>query len=126
MNKVTVIGSGRVGSTIVYSLTCRGLADEIVLIDINGDRALGEDLAVRRRSQHPDMRRGRNRVGLGARCGGGADATGATAIGRGRRLRGHRQGRLGRGGAGPVGVPGRGGRAAPPLRGRRGGPAARA
>lgn len=47
MNKVTVIGSGRVGSTIVYSLTCRGLADEIVLIDINGDRALGEALDIR-------------------------------------------------------------------------------
>lgn len=47
MNKVTVIGSGRVGSTIAYSLTCRGLADEIVMIDINGDRAMGEALDIR-------------------------------------------------------------------------------
>lgn len=47
MNKVTVIGSGRVGSTIAYSLTCRGLADEIVIIDINGDRAMGEALDIR-------------------------------------------------------------------------------
>lgn len=42
MNKVTIIGSGRVGSTIAYSLTCRGLAQEIVIIDIDGDRAMGE------------------------------------------------------------------------------------
>lgn len=47
MNKVTVIGSGRVGSTIAYSLTCRGLADEIVIIDIDGNRAMGEALDIR-------------------------------------------------------------------------------
>ncbi|MDY2879502.1 MAG: L-lactate dehydrogenase [Candidatus Borkfalkiaceae bacterium] len=47
MNKITVIGSGRVGSTIAYSLTCRGLADEIVIIDIDGQRALGEALDIR-------------------------------------------------------------------------------
>ena len=47
MNKITVIGSGRVGSTIAYSLTCRGLADEIVIIDIDGSKALGEALDIR-------------------------------------------------------------------------------
>ena len=47
MNKITIIGSGRVGSTIAYSLTCRGLASEIVIIDINGERALGEALGER-------------------------------------------------------------------------------
>lgn len=47
MNKVTIIGSGRVGSTIAYSLTCRGLADEIVIIDIDGNRAMGEALDIR-------------------------------------------------------------------------------
>lgn len=47
MNKITIIGSGRVGSTIAYSLTCRGLASEIVIIDINGDRAMGEALDIR-------------------------------------------------------------------------------
>ena len=41
MNKVTIIGSGRVGSTIAYSLTCRGLAQEIVIIDIAADRLAG-------------------------------------------------------------------------------------
>ena len=47
MNKITIIGSGRVGSTIAYSLTCRGLASVIVIIDINGERALGEALDIR-------------------------------------------------------------------------------
>lgn len=47
MNKITVIGSGRVGSTIAYSLTCRGLASEIVIIDVNAERALGEALDIR-------------------------------------------------------------------------------
>lgn len=47
MSKITIIGSGRVGSTIAYSLTCRGLGSEIVIIDINGERALGEALDIR-------------------------------------------------------------------------------
>lgn len=47
MSKITIIGSGRVGSTIAYSLTCRGLGSEIVIIDINGDRALGEAQDIR-------------------------------------------------------------------------------
>ena len=47
MNKVTIIGSGRVGSTIAYSLTCRGLAQEIVIIDIAADRAMGEAQDIR-------------------------------------------------------------------------------
>ena len=41
MNKITVIGSGSVGSTIAYTLTIAGLASEIVMIDINGDKDLG-------------------------------------------------------------------------------------
>ena len=47
MNKITVIGSGSVGSTIAYTLTIAGLASEIVMIDINGDKALGEALDIR-------------------------------------------------------------------------------
>lgn len=47
MSKITIIGSGRVGSTIAYSLTCRGLGSEIVIIDINGDRAMGEAQDIR-------------------------------------------------------------------------------
>ncbi len=47
MNKISIIGSGSVGSTIAYTLTVRGLASEIVLIDINNEKALGEALDIR-------------------------------------------------------------------------------
>lgn len=47
MNKITVIGSGSVGSTIAYTLTVMGIASEIVMIDINGEKALGEALDIR-------------------------------------------------------------------------------
>lgn len=47
MNKITVIGSGSVGSTIAYTLTVMGIATEIVMIDINGDKALGEAIDIR-------------------------------------------------------------------------------
>ena len=47
MNKITVIGSGSVGSTMAYTLTIAGIASEIVLIDINRDKALGEALDIR-------------------------------------------------------------------------------
>ncbi len=46
MNKITVIGSGNVGSTIAYTLTTAGIASEIVLIDINGEKAIGEALDI--------------------------------------------------------------------------------
>ena len=42
MNKVSIIGTGSVGSTIAYTLTVMGLASEIVMIDINNEKALGE------------------------------------------------------------------------------------
>ena len=47
MNKITIIGSGSVGSTIAYSLALMGLASEIVMIDINREKALGEALDIR-------------------------------------------------------------------------------
>ena len=42
MNKVTIIGTGSVGSTIAYTLTVANIATEIIMIDINGDKAIGE------------------------------------------------------------------------------------
>ena len=45
MNKITVIGTGSVGSTIAYTATLTGLASEVVLIDINGEKAV---LSVRK------------------------------------------------------------------------------
>lgn len=46
MNKITIIGSGSVGSTIAYTLTVMGLASEIVMIDINNKKACGEALDI--------------------------------------------------------------------------------
>ena len=46
MNKVSIIGTGSVGSTIAYTLTVMGLASEIVMIDINNEKALGEALDI--------------------------------------------------------------------------------
>ncbi len=47
MHKVTVIGTGSVGATIAYTLAAQLLASEIVLIDINNDKSLGEALDIR-------------------------------------------------------------------------------
>jgi len=47
MNKITIIGSGNVGSTIAYTLTIMGLASEIVMIDINKEKVMGEALDIR-------------------------------------------------------------------------------
>jgi L-lactate dehydrogenase len=45
--KIVIIGAGAVGSTFAYSLLIHGLASQIVIIDVNRDRAEGEvmDLA---------------------------------------------------------------------------------
>ena len=47
MNKITIIGTGSVGSTIAYTLAVTGVASEIVMIDINREKALGEALDIR-------------------------------------------------------------------------------
>ena len=47
MNKITIIGTGSVGSTIAYTLTVTGIVSDIVMIDINGEKALGEALDIR-------------------------------------------------------------------------------
>ncbi len=47
MNKISIVGSGSVGSTIAYTLTVTGIASEIVMIDINNEKALGEALDIR-------------------------------------------------------------------------------
>ncbi|MFA6845979.1 MAG: L-lactate dehydrogenase [Sphaerochaetaceae bacterium] len=46
-NKITIIGSGSVGATIAYTMTVTGLASEIVMIDINVEKSLGEALDIR-------------------------------------------------------------------------------
>ena len=46
MSKVTIIGAGNVGATIAYSLAIKTIASEIVLIDINKDKAEGEAVDI--------------------------------------------------------------------------------
>ncbi len=47
MNKISIIGTGSVGSTIAYTLAVMGIASQIVMIDINNEKALGEALDIR-------------------------------------------------------------------------------
>lgn len=45
-DKVVVIGAGNVGEAIAYTLMARALTNDIVLIDINKDRAMGAALDI--------------------------------------------------------------------------------
>ncbi|MBQ1257824.1 MAG: L-lactate dehydrogenase [Clostridia bacterium] len=45
--KVTVIGAGSVGSTIAFMMAVKGIASEIVMIDVNTKKAMGEALDIR-------------------------------------------------------------------------------
>lgn len=40
-SKIVIIGAGNVGEAVCYTLMVRRQASEIVLVDINGDRAEG-------------------------------------------------------------------------------------
>lgn len=44
--KITIIGAGSVGSTIAYTLSTENIASEIVLIDINKQKAKGEVMDI--------------------------------------------------------------------------------
>ena len=46
MSKITVIGAGSVGATIANDLMIQGVASEIVLVDVNKKKALGEALDI--------------------------------------------------------------------------------
>ena len=46
-NKVTIIGAGGVGATTAYALLARDAATEVVLIDVNVDKAMGEALDIK-------------------------------------------------------------------------------
>ena len=45
--KVTIIGAGSVGATTAFALLTRGAASEVVLIDVNKEKALGEALDIK-------------------------------------------------------------------------------
>jgi L-lactate dehydrogenase len=46
-NKIAVIGAGGVGATTAYALMVQGVGSEIVLIDVNKDKAEGEAMDLR-------------------------------------------------------------------------------
>jgi len=46
IHKITVIGAGSVGSTTAFSLAVKGVANEVVLIDVNEEKALGEAMDI--------------------------------------------------------------------------------
>lgn len=46
MNKVSIIGSGFVGATTAYTLALSGTANEIVIVDINREKAEGDALDI--------------------------------------------------------------------------------
>ena len=45
-NKISILGAGNVGATIAYTLTMDGMASEIVLVDINRNKAQGEAMDI--------------------------------------------------------------------------------
>ena len=44
--KIVVIGAGNVGATIAYTILMHDLTTEIVIVDINQDKAKGEALDI--------------------------------------------------------------------------------
>ncbi len=46
MSKITVIGAGSVGATVANDLMVQGVATEIVLVDVNKKKAIGEALDI--------------------------------------------------------------------------------
>ena len=39
--KIAILGTGNVGATIAYTLTLSGICSEILLVDINKEKAAG-------------------------------------------------------------------------------------
>ena len=60
-SKITIIGAGSVGATIAYKLSYEDIASEIVMIDINKDKAEGEVMDL---SSPPELPVNRDRQEL--------------------------------------------------------------
>ena len=56
-NKVTIIGAGSVGATVAYTLVATGSVAEIVLIDVNVDKAKGEALDIRQATPYLSLQK---------------------------------------------------------------------
>lgn len=67
-SKIAVIGCGLVGSSTAFSLVTQGVCDEILMIDINEERALGEVLDLRDTIKYLD-RNVKVKTGTYADCG---------------------------------------------------------
>ncbi|MBC8535476.1 L-lactate dehydrogenase [Feifania hominis] len=46
-SKVVIVGAGNVGSTIAFNLVIAGVCDEVMLLDVNAEKARGEVLDLR-------------------------------------------------------------------------------
>ena len=46
-SKVVIVGTGLVGSSTAFSLLTQGVCDEIMMVDINKEKALGEVLDLK-------------------------------------------------------------------------------
>ena len=46
IRKITILGAGNVGATVAYTLATDGMCSEIVLVDINKDKAEGEVMDI--------------------------------------------------------------------------------
>ena len=53
--KISILGAGRVGSTVAHTIAVQGLASQIVLVDIAKDKAKGEALDIRQGAAVMDM-----------------------------------------------------------------------
>jgi L-lactate dehydrogenase len=53
--KIALVGLGRVGSTLAYTLVLRGLADELVLLDRSHDIVIGETLDLQHAQAFTDQ-----------------------------------------------------------------------
>ncbi len=67
-SKVVVVGCGLVGSSTAFSLVTQGVCDEILMIDINKERALGEVMDLRDTIKYLD-RNVKVRTGTYSECG---------------------------------------------------------
>lgn len=52
--KVVIIGAGMVGSAAAFSLTTKGVSSEVVLVDLNYEKALGEVLDLQHSIEYQD------------------------------------------------------------------------
>ena len=48
--KVTIVGTGNVGASLAYVVVLEGLADELVLINRNNDKARGHEIDLQHTS----------------------------------------------------------------------------